>query len=431
MSKEVKIAIMGFGTVGTGTYKILKENAELISCQAGGEIKVEKVLVRDRNKKRSVEVCDDLITTDADEILEDPSIGIVVELMGGLEPAYTYIMKALDKGKHVVTANKELIAKKGREILAKADSKGLSFCFEASVCGGIPIIRAFKTSLAGDRIKRIMGIVNGTTNYILTKMAQQGSEYEEALKQAQDKGYAEADPTADVEGFDAAYKMAILSSIGFHSKVDIDKVKREGISKISKTDIEYGKELGWTIKLLGIAKDVDGRLEVSVSPVMLPKEHPLALVNGVNNAVFVNSEAVGELMFYGPGAGQMATGNSVAADIIDIARDILLGNGMKTNCSCFEDKDFSEESKISYYTRINVVNKPGVLAQIAAVFGNYGVSIESVLQKKTEGDRAEIVWITSKVEESSFRKAIMTVESLEVVKKVSSIIRVEANDFAN
>jgi len=429
MSKEVKIAIMGFGTVGTGTYKILKENADLISRQAGGKITVDKILVRDRSKKRAIEVSDDLITTYADEILEDPAIDIVVELMGGLEPAYSYIMKALDKGKHVVTANKELIAKKGREILAKADSKGLSVCFEASVCGGIPIIRAFKTSLAGDRIKRIMGIVNGTTNYILTKMAKEGSEYEEALKQAQDKGYAEADPTADVEGYDAAYKMAILSSIGFHSKVDIDKVKREGISKISRTDIEYGKELGWTIKLLGIAQDMDGTLEVGVSPVMLPKEHPLALVNGVNNAVFVDSEAVGELMFYGPGAGQMATGNSVAADIIDIARDIFLGNGMKINCSCFEDKVFSEESNVGYYTRINVVNKPGVLAQIASVFGSFGVSIESVLQKKTEGDRAEIVWITSKVEESSFRKAIAIIESLEVVNEVSSIIRVEANDY--
>lgn len=429
MSKEVKIAIMGFGTVGTGTYKILKDNGELIKNQVGADIVVEKILVRDRNKKRNIEVSDDLITINADDILEDPSIDIVVELMGGQEPAYSYIMKALDNGKHVVTANKELIAKRGREILAKADSKGLGLCFEASVCGGIPIIRAFKTSLAGDKIKRIMGIVNGTTNYILTKMAQEGSDYKEALGQAQDKGYAEADPTADVEGFDAAYKMAILSSIGFHSKVDIDKVKREGISKITKTDIEYGKELGWTIKLLGIAQDVDGKLEVGVSPVMLPKEHPLALVNGVNNAVFVNSEAVGELMFYGPGAGQMATGNSVATDIMDIAKEVVLGNAMKTNCSCFEDKIVAEESRVSYYTRISVVNKPGVLAQIASVFGNFGVSIESVLQKKTEGDRAEIVWITSKVEESSFRKAITSVKSLDVVKEVSSIIRVEANGY--
>lgn len=429
MSKEVKIAIMGFGTVGTGTYKILKDNGELIKNQVGADIVVEKILVRDRNKKRNIEVSDDLITINADDILENPSIDIVVELMGGQEPAYSYIMKALDNGKHVVTANKELIAKRGREILAKADSKGLGLCFEASVCGGIPIIRAFKTSLAGDKIKRIMGIVNGTTNYILTKMAQEGSDYKEALGQAQDKGYAEADPTADVEGFDAAYKMAILSSIGFHSKVDIDKVKREGISKITKTDIEYGKELGWTIKLLGIAQDVDGKLEVGVSPVMLPKEHPLALVNGVNNAVFVNSEAVGELMFYGPGAGQMATGNSVAADIMDIAKEVVLGNAMKTNCSCFEDKIVAEESRVSYYTRISVVNKPGVLAQIASVFGNFGVSIESVLQKKTEGDRAEIVWITSKVEESSFRKAITSVKSLDVVKEVSSIIRVEANGY--
>ncbi|SHI41439.1 homoserine dehydrogenase [Lutispora thermophila] len=429
MKKEITIAIMGFGTVGSGTYKILTKNRELIRDQVGMDIVVKKILVRDINKKRLVEVPQELITTDAEDILGDAEIDVVVELMGGQEQAYSYIMEALDRDKHVVTANKELMAKRGREILTKADERGLSVGFEASVCGGIPIIRALKTSLSTDKVNRIMGIVNGTTNYILTKMSQEGSEYEEALGQAKSMGFAEADPTSDVEGFDAAYKMAILSSIGFHTKVDINKVKREGISKITKIDIEYANELGWTIKLLGIAKDIEGKLEISVGPVMLPKDHPLALVKGVNNAVFINSEAIGELMFYGPGAGQMATGNSVAADIMDIGRQIALGNNMKPNCSCFADKTYVEDSRSSYYTRINVVNRPGVLAQIASVFGNYGVSIESVFQKKTEAERAEVVWITSKVEESSFRKAIELIKSLDVVNDVSSIIRVEANGY--
>lgn len=429
MRKKVKVALMGFGTVGTGTYKILTENRELIANQVGADVEVVKILVRDMNRKRLIEAPEHLFTSNADDILENPDVDIVVELMGGLEPAFSYIMKALDRGKHVVTANKEIMAKKGREILSKADENGLSLCFEASVCGGIPIIRALKNSLATDRIKKIMGIVNGTTNYILTKMSQDGSKYEDALREAQDLGYAEADPTADVEGFDAAYKMAILSSIGFHTKVDIDKVKREGISQISRLDIEYGNELGWTIKLLGIAQDVDGKLEISVSPVMLPKAHPLAGVMGVNNAVFIYSEAAGELMFYGPGAGQTATGNSVAADIMTIASQIVMNNNMRPNCSCFTDRDYVDELKTGYYTRMNVINKPGVLAKIAAVFGNFGVSIESVLQKKTEGDKAEIVWITARVGENSFKKAIEVIESLDVVNGISSIIRVEDNGY--
>lgn len=424
---KVKVGIMGFGVVGTGTYKVLKENSHIIRSQIGTDVIVEKILVRDLSKKRHVLVPYEILTTNPDDILENPEIDIVVELMGGENPAYSYIDRAFKNGKHVVTANKELMAKKGGSILQSADEKGLTLGFEATVCGGIPIIRAFKRSLCTDKINRIMGIVNGTTNYILTKMAEEGSEYDDALKEAQANGYAEADPTADVEGYDAAYKMAILASIGFHTKLDIQKVNREGISGISKRDIEYGKDLGWTIKLLGIAQEIDGKLEVGVSPVMLPANHPLASVGGVNNAVFVNSQAVGELMFYGPGAGQMPTGNSVASDIIEIARQMVLGNEMLRNCSCFESKGILEEIESSFYIRLNVINKPGVLAKIAGVFGSFGVSLESVLQKNTEGESAEIVWITSKVEEKSFRKAIESIEDLDVVNEVCSVIRVEAN----
>lgn len=428
MAKEkIKVGIMGFGVVGTGTYRVLTENSEMVKNQTGAEIVVEKVFVRDRHKRRAVEIPESLLTTNPEDIIDNPEIDIAVELMGGQEPAYSYMMRALDNGKHVVTANKELMAKKGRSILEKADSAGVGLGFEASVCGGIPIIRAFKRSLCTDKVERIMGIVNGTTNYILTKMAQECSSYEDALKEAQARGYAEADPTADVEGYDAAYKMAILASIGFHSKVDINMVRREGISKVGKRDIECGKELGWTIKLLGIAEETGGGLEVKVSPVMLPMGHPLASVNGVNNAVFVNSEAVGELMFYGPGAGQMATGNSVASDIMEIARQIASENKMLPNCSCLADKVFAKEYSSSFYIRLNAMNKPGVLGKIAGVFGAFGVSLESVLQKKTEGESAEIVWITSKVKESSFNKALESIRGLDAVNEVCSIIRVEAN----
>ena len=424
---KVRVGLLGFGVVGTGTYKVLQDNFHAIKNQVGAEVVIEKILVRDLSRKRAISVPDGLLVSNPDDILENEDIDIIVELMGGEEPAYSYIMKAFKKGKHVVTANKELMAKRGGELLKTADDKGLALGFEASVCGGVPIIRAFKRSLATDKVNRIMGIVNGTTNYILTKMAEEGSEYEDALKEAQENGYAEADPTADVEGYDAAYKMAILASIGFHTKVDINKVSREGISGIGKRDIEYGKDLGWTIKLLGIAQEIDGKIEVGVSPVMLPSEHPIALINGVNNAVFVNSEAVGELMFYGPGAGQMATGNSVASDIIEAARQIVLGNKMLPNCSCFETKNFIDEVESCYYIRLDVINQPGVLSKISGIFGEYQVSLESVLQKKTEGERAEIVWITSKVKEKDFRKSIESIKSLDIVNEICSIIRVEGN----
>ncbi len=426
----VKIGILGFGVVGSGTYKILEKFSEKINNEVGAPIIVEKILVKNLDKKRAAVVPEGLLTLDEDDILKNPNIDIVVELMGGEEPAYTYIKKALENDKHVVTANKELLAKKSHILFQLADEKGLSIEFEASVCGGVPVIKAFRRTLNTDKIKRIMGIVNGTTNYILTKMAEEGSEYSEALKEAQDNGYAETDPTADVEGFDAAYKMAILSSIGFHMNVDINKVKREGITNISKRDILYGKDLGWTIKLIAMAQEMDNKIEVSVSPVMLPKEHPMATVNGVNNAVFVNSESIGELMLYGPGAGQMPTGNSVVSDIVEIARQLVLGNKMLPNCSGSEDKEFMDEIYSAYYIRLNVINKPGVFAKIAGIFGNFEVSLESVLQKKTEGKIAEIVLITSKVNEVNLRNAIESIKDLDVVNEVSSVIRVEDNGKA-
>jgi len=426
-NKQIKVGMIGLGVVGSGTYKIMRENADIIKYQVGKEVVIEKILVRDISKTRAVEVPKDILTTNPDEIINNPDIDIVVEVIGGEQPAYDYINTAIKNGKHVVTANKELIAKRGSAILASADEKGVAVGFEASVCGGIPIIRAFKSSLSANRINKIMGIVNGTTNYILTKMTREGLEYEQALKEAQEKGYAESNPTADVEGYDAMYKMAILASIGFVSRVDIGNISREGISKISKSDIQYAKELGWVIKLLGIAKEVNGRIEVRVSPTMLSADHPLALVNDVNNAVFVRGDAVGEVMLYGPGAGQMPTGSSIVSDIIDIGRNINMGSSMRRNCTCFLNTPMADENDIesSFYIRLNVLNRPGVLSKIAGVFGENGVSLESVLQKKTEGDWAEIVWITSNVKEYRFLKAVQDIENLDVVNNVYSIIRVE------
>lgn len=325
MKKEkIKVGILGFGVVGTGTFKILEKYSDMIRNQIGTDIIVDKVLVRDLTKGRAIHASEKLFTVNAEDILENPDIDIVVELMGGEEPAYSYISRALKNGKHVVTANKELLAKKGDALFEYAKDKNLFLGFEASVCGGIPIIKAIKESLSIDKITKITGIVNGTTNYILTKMSEENLGYDEALIEAQAKGFAEADPTADVEGFDAAYKIAILSNIAFRTNVDINNIKREGITGISEKDIKEVKSTNKIIKLIAKAEIVNGGLEAEVAPTVLPLEHPLASINGVNNGVLINSESVGELMFYGPGAGQMPTGNAVVSDIIDIAKQVAM-----------------------------------------------------------------------------------------------------------
>ncbi len=322
-SDKIRVGLMGLGVVGSGTYKILETSFEEIRKQLGADVVVDKVLVRDMSKARLVSIPETLLTINADDILDNPDIDIIVELMGGVEPAYSYIRRALNNKKHVVTANKELLAKKGDELFAIAKDQGLIIGFEASVCGGIPLIKTIKDSLSTDKITKITGIVNGTTNYILSKMSDENLDYENALNEAKEKGFAESDPTADVEGFDAAYKIAILSSLSFNKPVNIIDVSRKGITDISKKDIEDAKGMGNIIKLIAMAEMVDDKLEIGVGPEALPKEHPLASVNGVNNGVLINSESVGELAFYGPGAGQLPTGNSVVSDIIDIAKKIM------------------------------------------------------------------------------------------------------------
>ncbi len=383
--------------------------------------------VRDLHKPRAVSLPRSLFTTDAAEVLDDPEIRIVAELMGGITPAGDYLLRALRNGKHVVTANKELIAKAGHHLLIEAGRRKLDFFFEGAVAGGIPIIRAMKVSLSANRLREVVGIVNGTTNYILTRMAQEGIDFDLALQEAQARGYAEADPTDDVDGFDAAYKLAILASIAFQSRVPLEGVFHEGIRRVSERDIAYARELGYVIKLIALARETERGLEVRVHPAMLRQSHPLAAVNDVFNAVYVQGSSVGEVMFFGRGAGSLPTGSSVAADLMEVARGIVFGGSGRIACTCFHEKPILpiEEIETHYYIRMETDDRPGVIAAVAGVFGEQGVSLESVLQKRADGRTAEIVWITHRTREGSLRAALAGIEALPVVRRIGNWIRVE------
>lgn len=425
--RTISLGILGCGVVGTGTIRTLQENAAAIERQLGARIAVKKVAVRNLDKPRDVGLPRELFTTNASEVIDDPEIEIVAELIGGITPASDYIHRALRNGKHVVTANKELIAKGGHSLLIEAAERNLDLFFEGSVAGGIPIIRALKVSLAANRIQEVMGIVNGTTNYILTQMAQSGLDFGVALAEAQSKGYAEADPTDDVDGHDAAYKLTIMASIAFQSQVPLEKVFREGIRGVSDRDIAYARNLGYVIKLVALARERPEGLELRVHPTMLPLSHPLASVNDVFNAVHVTGNAVGGAMFYGRGAGSMPTGSSVAGDILEVARGMVFGGSGRVGCTCFYDKPVLpiEQVETNYYVRTETEDQPGVIAAIGTVFGNHGVSLESVLQKQGDGDTAEIVWITHRTGEGKMRAALQEIEALPVVRRIANWIRVE------
>lgn len=432
--KKVRIALLGLGNVGRGVWRILRANSEEITKRSGYKVEVAKILVRDPKKHREVEVPDELITTDFNEILNDDSIKIVVEVMGGIEPAREYMIQAMSKKKHIVTANKMLLAKSGDEIFTMADEQGVMFNYEASVAGGIPIIQGINESLTANKIEQLYGIINGTTNFILSKMELEGSDFDEVLKEAQELGYAEADPTSDVDGYDAQYKLAILSSLAFGTKIDVDKVYREGITKISSVDIEYAKTFGLVIKMLAIVKDIDGKLELRVHPTMIPETHPLANVYDSFNAVFVKGNAVGDLMFYGRGAGELPTGSAVVGDIISILRsNVDLENTVpvvKNNLWHKEIKSISEVHS-RYYIRTTVIDKPGVLGEITAIFGKNKVSLRSVIQKggiKSE-EKVALVLITHYTKEVEVQKALDDVRRLEAVKNIDNVIRIE--DFQN
>ena len=423
--KEIKVALLGAGTVGGGVYKLVERRVAEMPDKAGAELKITKVLVKNLQKKREG-IPSEVLTDDWEGIIHDPEISIVIELMGGVEPARTYILQALEAGKNVVTANKDLLAEHGQELMEAAERNHRDLCFEAAVGGGIPIIRPLKECLAGNEITEVMGIVNGTTNYILTKMTQEGWDFDDALKQAQRLGFAEADPTADVEGLDAGRKMAILASIAFHSRVTFKDVDVKGITKITAKDIQYAKEFGYTLKLLGVARNEGGKMEVGVSPMMIPSTHPLANVNDSFNAVFVHGDAVDDAMFQGRGAGEFPTASAVVGDLISVARDMQYDCCGRIGCSCYKNLSMKPagEARHKYFLRLIVEDRTGILAGVAGVLGNNGVSINQVIQKPAVNGVAELVVITDKVETRHLNDAMMIFGEMSMIREVASVIRV-------
>lgn len=422
-----KIALLGMGTVGGGVYEIIERQKEEMPFKIGAALEVVKVLVRNKAKYAD-RIPAEKLTDVWEDVIGDDSIDIVVEVMGGIEPARTYIKAALEKGKHVVTANKDLMAMHGHELLELAGEHHCDLLFEAAVAGGIPIIRPLKQCLAGNNITEIMGIINGTTNFILTKMKEDGMDFGEALQLATDLGYAEADPTADIEGYDAGRKLAIMASIAFHTSVTFDDVFTEGITKITAKDMRYAKEMGCSIKLLGIAKNTETGIEVKVHPTMIPENHPLAAVNDSFNAVFVHGDAVDDAMFYGRGAGALPTGSAVVGDIMDVACNMLFHCNGRIGCSCYKNLPIKQigDTTSRYYIRMRLEDRAGTLAAMAGVFAENDASIAILLQKETIENDAEIVVVTHEVAEKKFMDAIKKFSSMEMVKEISSIIRVYA-----
>lgn len=424
VQKTIKVGLLGLGTVGSGVYKLIQKNQDEMVQKIGANLKIAKILVHNIERTRKG-VDASLLTNRPEEILEDEEIQIVIEVMGGIEPAKTMILAALNAGKNVVSANKDLIAEHGKELLDAAEANGVDFLFEAAVAGGIPIIRPLKQCLAGNEITEVIGIVNGTTNYILTKMFEDGMDFAEALAKATELGYAEADPTADIEGLDAGRKVAIMASIAFHSRVVFSDVYTEGITKITAKDIAYAKEFDSVIKLLGVAHNTESGIEVAVYPMLLAKDHPLASVRDSFNAVFVHGDAVDDAMFYGRGAGELPTASAVMGDIVDVARDIDYDCNGRISCTCYREtpiKAFAD-IKNKFFLRIQVANQPGVLAKIASVFGDHKVSIARVVQKNAKDKMAELVIVTGKVKEYHMQDSLEDLRKMEIVAEISSVIR--------
>ena len=426
MDNVVKIGLLGAGTIGGSVIEVLKNNRETIAQRAKTNIEIKNILVLPHEipKLREAGLP---ATSNYDEILNDPEIKIIVELIGGIKPAKNFILQAMAHGKNVVTANKDVVAQFGHELFNAADNNQIDFLFEAAVGGAIPIIMPLKRSLTANKITEVLGIVNGTTNYMLTKMSDSGADYETVLKEAQAKGYAEANPAADVEGKDAARKIAILASIAFNSRVKFEDVSMEGITKITPEDISYAAELGYVVKLLAVARHTELGIDVRVNPVFLAKAHPLAAVSGVLNAIFVRGYPIEEAMFFGPGAGK-PTASAVVSDIIEIARGIGRGTTGRFGCTCYHQFPICpvEETVSSYYIRLLVEDKPGVLGKIATTFGNVDVSLKSVVQTRTElKDHVEIVVITHKVKHKNIIEAQAALSVLSVVDEIFNVIRVE------
>ena len=429
MDRVIRIGLLGCGTVGAGVVTILARESDDITARTGAKLEITRVAVRDLGRDRGLGLPDEILTDDPSQVVEADDVDIIIEVMGGIEPANSLIRRALELGKPVVTANKELVAQQGPELYAAARSAGVDLAYEAAVAGAIPIIKPLKESLAGDRVRRVVGILNGTTNYILTKMTEEGTSYEDALADATALGYAEADPTADVGGHDAAAKTAILASLAFDSVVHGDDVYREGIERVTATDIRTADRLGYVIKLIGIASEVDDRVAVRVHPTFLSKEHPLASVRESFNAVYVEAEAAGELMFYGRGAGSLPTGSAVVGDVIDVSRNLL-----QTARGPYESQHRAkpirpiEELTTQYYVLLDVADRSGVLADVAHTFGDHDVSIAQVWQEGTGGS-AQLVLITHRAVESDLRATVDALAAMPDVRSVASVLRVEAEVF--
>lgn len=424
---DLYIGLLGCGTVGAGVVSLVRKRAGKVADMTGSRPVIKTILVRDVDKDRGVVFEHEQLTTNPADVLEDDAIQVVVETIGGIDPARGYILDALSRGKHVVTANKDLIALHGPEILRVAAENGVSVLFEAAVGGAIPLVGPLKENLTANEVTDLKGIINGTTNFILSEMTAKAIDFEEALAMAQGLGYAEADPSSDVDGLDAARKLVILSSIAFHTQVHLSDVRVEGIRHITATDVRYADEMGYVIKLLAVGHDYSGELTLSVRPTLIPKVHPLAHVSDAYNALYVRGDAAGDLMFFGRGAGRMPTASAVVGDVISLVRNLKLGYVVSSPSSAAETKPVvdREDEQYKYYFRMTVEDRPGVFAGIAQLFGGQNASMETVLQKRVQGNCAEVVIVTHDVSSANARRMTELLQALPHILSVACVMPVE------
>ena len=428
---EINIGLMGLGSVGGGVAATLLNNSDTLSDKIGLPIGLKKILVRDRGKTRDTAIPSELLTTNPEDILDDNDIHVVVEVIGGTDPAGSFLKRALSSGKHVVTANKEVMAQSGPELLRLAEQNRVNLLFEASVAGGIPIVGCLMNELLANDVFSIRGIINGTTNYILTRMANQGTDFQQALSEAQDRGYAESDPTNDVEGIDAVYKLCILTSLAYHHRISPQEIYRQGITTLEANDFRYANELGYAIKSVAIATLENGAIQARVYPALIPLDHMLAKVDGVYNAVEVEGSLCGQVLFHGMGAGREPTTSAVVGDLIEIARRIgvqgppapMVQNGRALSIRSIDDLE------TRYYLRLTVADRPGVLAQISRILGDGDISLASVIQKDSDPEQqtAELVITTHPAREASVQKALQQVSALDVVTRINNLLRIEGS----
>ena len=432
--EKVKVGLIGFGTVGSGVVKILQKNSKLIEKRMGAKIVLKRIADIDVKTDRGVKLRPGILTTKADDVIKDPEIDIVLELIGGIEPAKTFILKAIQNGKHIITANKALLALHGDEIFRAAHRSGVDVNFEASVGGGIPLIRSIKEGLVANRIHSIFGILNGTSNYILSKMTDEGRSFKEVLREAQEKGYAEADPTYDIEGIDAAHKLAILIRLAFGTSIQFKEIFIGGISEITPLDIQFGREFGYRIKLLAITKTDQGKIEARVHPTLIPEGHLLSTVEGVFNAIYIKGDAIGPTLFYGQGAGQMPTGSAVVSDLVELGRNLLVRTqGRRVPLLSYQESAIEKiplkkmgDVVMRFYMRFSALDRPGVLSRISGILGKNEISISAVIQKGRKINGAvPIVMMTHEAKEENLHRALREIDRLNVILGKTIFIRVE------